>query len=245
MIKTAVSGALGRMGRLISQLVLEDKDLELVLALEKKDHPLLGEDVGKILVGKEIGLRLESDPQKILTCDVLIDFSERKACLEKLEFCKKFKKKMVIGTTGFTDSEIEKIKEASKETAILLSPNMSFGVNFLFKLLRRVSSILKDVYDVEVIDIHHRFKKDAPSGTAKKFINILEENYKKPLRVHSLRIGEVVGDHYIIFCGNEERIEFVHRAISRKTFAKGAILACKFIANKEKGLYSMEDLYEF
>ncbi len=244
MIKVGVSGALGRMGELITQLVLEDKDLELALALEKPDHPFLGDDIGKILTGRETGVSLESHPEKISLCDVLIDFSQKDACLEKLNFCKKFKKKMVIGTTGFKEEELKQIESASQEIPILISPNMSFGINFLFKLLKKMAKILKSDYKVEIIDIHHRFKKDAPSGTAKKFMKILEDIYQEPVKVHSLRIGEVFGDHYIIFAGNSERIEFVHRAVTRDAFAKGAVLACKFIADKEKGLYSMEDLYE-
>ena len=242
MIKLGISGACGRMGKIIGKLAFEDtKNFKVEVALERKNHPLVGKNYAQIL-GYDENVIITDSPEDIKNIDVLVEFSNPQATLEHLEWCQKFKKKMVIGTTGFNSSQLKKIKKASSKIGILLSPNMSLGVNLLFKILEKVSGILCKDYDVEIIDIHHRYKKDAPSGTGKKFSQIISKYYKKEIPVHSLRIGEVFGDHYIIFSGNKERIEFIHRAVTREVFAQGALKASIFIHRKQKGFYTMQDL---
>lgn len=238
MIKVGVSGAMGKMGRAIARVVAAQNDMKLVLALEKKGHA----QEGQIYPEVPGGIKVSSDPEGIKDTDVLIDFSSPGGALENIRFCGQYKKNIVIGATGFTQEQMDSLKKYSDSIAVLISPNMSPGVNLLFSVLKKVSGILKSDYDVEIIDIHHRHKKDAPSGTAKKFASIIGDEYKKDVPVHSLRIGEVFGDHYIVFSGNKERIEFVHKAITRDVFAEGAVKAARFISGKKKGLFSMQDL---
>jgi len=239
MIKVGLSGAMGKMGRTIASVIASRRDLKLVLALEKKSHP----SIGAIYPVGNSGIKVSEKPDDIEGVDVLIDFSVPSATIRNLEFCKKFKTNIVIGTTGFTSGEYNIIKRNANFIAVLLSPNMSPGINLLFSILRKVAGHLRKAYDVEIIDIHHRYKKDAPSGTAKKFADILKGKYKKEIPIHSLRVGEVFGDHSIIFAGNKERIEFVHKATTREVFAEGAVMATYFISRKKKGLFSMEDLF--
>jgi len=261
MVKVVVCGALGRMGRRIIDLGIQDKDVEIVGGVEHPDC-ISSFDLGKALGKAELeGKLLTSRIEEVLPiADVVIEFSGNPiGAVSHTKLTSLEKKAIVIGTTGFTPQEIEEIKEYSKESPILLSPNMSLGVNLLFKLVEITAKVLKDKnFDVEIMEIHHRFKKDAPSGTAMKLVEILSEvldrknivfgrkgevpRKEDEIGVVSLRGGDVVGDHTVFFLGFGERIEFTHRALSRDTFAKGAIEAAKWIKGKEPGFYTMFDV---
>ncbi len=242
------------MGSLISQLIRRDKNFFLVGVVERIDHP----EIGKAIEGVEIVCDLAKVIEKT---NVVIEFTTPPATLAHLAICEEKRVPMVIGTTGFSQEEIGKIKDISKKIPILLSPNMSLGVNLLFKLIKEAAVILKD-YEVEIVETHHHRKKDAPSGTAKKIGQIIAESKNSDLEkivrygrhglvgernhqeigIHSLRLGNVIGEHRVIFGGGAERLELFHKAESRETFARGALKAAVFIVKQHPGLYSMENL---
>ena len=243
------------MGRELISVIDETKDIQLTGAIEARDNPNLGKNIGKI----EISSNLEKFAQKDA---VVVEFTTPSATLQHLEIARKKSVPMVIGTTGFKDEEYSIIEEASREIPILLSPNMSVGINLMYNLVRKTSEILRGKnFDQEIIELHHRQKKDAPSGTAKKIAEIIAQQAGKDLSesevygrrgivgerreeeigIHSVRGGTVVGEHTVIFAGNGERLEITHRAESRRIFALGAILAVRFITHKEKGLYDLQD----
>ena len=229
MIKTTVCGVSGRMGILIARLIAENKNFSLVGAVEKIDHPELGKKIE--------GIGIICDLAEVIgESDVVIEFTTPSATLKHLAICGKKNVPVVIGTTGFSQEEIGEIRTISEKIPVLLSPNMSLGVNLLFKLVKEAATILKD-YEVEIVETHHNKKKDAPSGTAKKIAEIIGD-----APIHSLRFGNVVGEHRVIFAGKSERLELFHRAEDRETFARGALKAAAFIVNQQPGLYSMENL---
>lgn len=235
MIKIGVSGALGRMGRRVINLAKNEKDLEVVFGLERKGHPQIGEIFE--------GVKIVENPEEIKKCDCLVEFSAPEATLEHLPYLVKFKKPAVIGTTGFSQREIEKIKEASQDIGIVFSPNMSISVNLFFKLIKEAAKILKG-YKVYIEEAHHIHKKDAPSGTAKKIAEILNE-YGFGIKIEdikAIREDEITGDHKVIFESNFDKLELFHSAKTRDIFAQGALLAARWIVEKEAGLYSMEDV---
>ena len=235
MIKIGINGACGKMGKRIIALAQEDKGLAAVVALESSTHPSIGQVCA--------GLEVTDDTSKIAECDCLIDFSAPLATTFCLEQAVKFKKPLVIGTTGLESVQQEKIKEASKTIPIVFSPNMSVGVNLLFKVLKIAASILKN-YEVNIEEAHHIHKKDSPSGTAKKIVQIINEQgfSIKNEEVKAIREGEIVGDHKIVFESQVDKIELSHSAKTRDIFAKGALLAAQWLVNKGEGLYSMDDV---
>lgn len=234
MIKLGVAGVCGKMGRRILDLALQDKDFEVSLALEKK---------GLSMIGKEIGhLKISSNPDGIFLVDVFVDFTTPEATEINLDYVVKYRKALVLGTTGLNESQLQKLKEASEFIPIVFSPNFSIGVNSLFTLLPKLAERLGPDYSVEIIEAHHKTKKDAPSGTAKKLVEVLKEAVQKDIPTHSIRLGDIVGDHTIIFCGNSERIEIKHQAHSRDLFALGALKAAKWVFGKNAGFYSMQDV---
>lgn len=234
MIKLGIAGVCGRMGRRIFELASHDKEFELTLALEKKGTPVIGKDIGK--------LKISSSPDGIFLIDVFVDFTIPEATEANLDYIARYKKALVLGTTGLNDAQIKKIEEISKVVPVVFSPNMSVGVNVLFALLPELAKRLGPDYSVEIIEAHHKAKKDAPSGTAKRFGQILADSVKKEIPIHAIRLGDIVGDHTIIFCGNSERIEIKHQAHSRDLFALGALKAAKWVFGKSPGLYSMQDV---
>jgi 4-hydroxy-tetrahydrodipicolinate reductase len=234
MIKLGIAGASGRMGRRIFELASHDREFELSLALEKKGTPMIGKDLGK--------LKISSSPDGVFLIDVLVDFTTPEATESNLDYVAKYKKALVLGTTGLNDSQLKKVEDVSKIVPIVFSPNMSVGVNVLFAILPEIAKRLGPDYNIEIIEAHHKAKKDAPSGTAKKFGQILAEATKKEMPIHSIRLGDIVGDHTVIFCGNSERIEIKHQAHSRDLFAVGALKAAKWVFGKPAGLYSMLDV---
>lgn len=264
MIKVIVSGAGGKMGSTIIRLIKTQSDMELVGALESEKFSSLGKDIGEIIGIGKIVVEISSDLTKIInTGDVVIDFSIPSATLKNVEISAKNKKAIVIGTTGFKDEEKEKIKELSKLTPIVLAPNMSVGVNLLFKLVKTATKVLKDKdFDIEIVEAHHRFKKDAPSGTALKFGEVIAkekgidlkkimisgregitgERDKDSIGIFAVRAGDIVGEHTVTFGGLGERVELTHKAHSRDTFARGALVAARFVIHAKPSLYDMQDV---
>lgn len=234
MIKLGIAGACGKMGRRIFELACADKDFELTLALEKKGTPLIGREIGK--------LKVSSGLDGLFLIDVLVDFTLPEATEEHLNYAAKYKKAVVLGTTGLSDSQLNQVYDAAKVIPLVFSPNMSVGVNVLFSILPQVAGCLGQDYGVEIIEAHHKAKKDAPSGTAKKMAEVIGRVNKKEIPVHSLRMGDIFGDHTVVFCGNSERIEIKHQAHSRDLFALGALKAAKWIKDRQPGLYTMQDV---
>ncbi len=261
MIKVIVLGAAGRMGSTILRLVKEDSDLKLVGAVERSDSPFIGEDVSKF--GGNQGIKISSSLREVAVKDaVVVDFTHIYSTLNNVKLAKEIGFPMVIGTTGFDQDQVEFIKDCTKYFPCVMSPNMSLGVNLLFKLAYETAKILGDDYDVEILEIHHRMKKDAPSGTAVKLgqvvaealgrdyhksavferKGIIGERKKQEIGMQTLRAGDVVGEHTVIFGGMGERIELIHRAHSRENFARGALRAVKWVYGKEPGLYGMKEV---
>ncbi len=264
MVKVIISGIMGRMGKKITELAYADPDVEIVGGLESPDCVHFHEKVGEV-IGENIDAPIVSDLGKIIDRgDVIIDFAGNTEAVlghVRLAAADKNKKAMVIGTTGFSEEELKEIEELSQDIPIVLAPNMSIGVNLLFKLVQEAAKALKDKgFDIELIEMHHRYKKDAPSGTAVKLVDILKKETgiqkvvygregiypegrpSDEIAVFALRGGDVVGEHTVIFAGLGERIELTHKAGSRDIFAKGAVEAAKWVKDKEPGLYDMMDV---
>lgn len=236
MIKLGIAGVCGRMGRRIFELASLDKEFELNLALEKKGTPMIGRDLGK--------LKISSSADGLFLIDVLIDFTLPEATEANLDYVAKYKKALVLGTTGLSDAQVKKVEEISRIVPVVFSPNMAVGVNVLFTILPEIVKKLGPDYSVAIVEAHHKQKKDAPSGTAKRFGQILAEATKKEIPIHAIRLGDIIGDHTVIFCGNSERIEIKHQAHTRDLFALGALKAAKWVFNKPAGLYSMQDVLQ-
>jgi 4-hydroxy-tetrahydrodipicolinate reductase len=234
MIKLGISGVCGRMGRRIFELASQDKDFEVNLILEKKGTPMIGRELGK--------LKISSNSDGLFLVDIFVDFTTPEATETNLDFVARYKKALVLGTTGLSDAQIKKVEEISKVVPVVFSPNMSVGVNVLFSVLPEIAKRLGHDYSIEIVEAHHKAKKDAPSGTARRLIAILKEVTAKEIPVHSIRLGDITGDHTVIFCGNSERIEIKHQAHSRDLFAIGALKAAKWVFGKPPGLYSMQDV---
>jgi 4-hydroxy-tetrahydrodipicolinate reductase len=263
MIRAIVMGAGGRMGARLISLLAETGGIELAGAVERQGHPLLGRDVGEGLGIGKTGIVIGDDLTRCIEGgDVVIDFTSHEASLGHLEIVAAKKRAIVIGSTGFTLDEMKRVRELSGSVACVLAPNMSVGVNVMFKILSDVAGILGDDYDVEIVEAHHRLKKDAPSGTALKMAQIVAERLGRDLEkvgvysrkgmigertkaeigIQTLRAGDIVGEHTVIFGGMGERLEFIHRAQSRDNFARGAIRAALWVVGREYGLYDMQDV---
>ena len=235
MIKLAVSGCLGRMGQRITALAQEDRYFQISALLENLNHPQF--------LTKINGMSIADSTDALKGSDVLIEFTTPEATLEHLAACVKHKVAMVIGTTACTPDQAKKIKAAAKKIPIVFSSNMSIGVNILFKLTEMLAKTAPDSYTVRMVEAHHIHKKDAPSGTAKTLANVVETNSAhKVTDIQSIREGEIVGDHKIIFESAEDIIILDHHAKSRDIFAKGALVAAKFISKKTSGLFSMKEV---
>lgn len=263
MADVVIAGAAGRMGcRLVANLQ-GDKELRLAAALEAPGHPALGKDTGEIAGVGRTGVAISDKPEGALGADrILIEFSVPEATLSHLRLVAREGGRAVIGTTGFSPAQREEIAGLARQAPILLSPNMSVAVNVAFRVLRDMARLLGDDFDVEVTEIHHRFKKDAPSGTALRMAEVVAEalgrdlastavygrqgmpgeRTQKEIGIFSLRSGDVVGEHTVSFGALGERLELTHRAQSRDNFARGALRAARFIAAAKPGLYSMQDV---
>ncbi len=261
MLKIALCGASGKMGRTNIKVISEDRDSVLSGAADASDCPYIGIDAGILGgIGRSLNVPLVGDVETALEkSDVLIDFSTQQAASINIKASMKMQKAIVIGTTGLNEGDMKLLKEAGKKIPVIWSPNYSVGINLLAKITRIAAEVLGGEFDAEITETHHRKKKDSPSGTALRLLDILKEVYKtenvvygrqgltgeRPvgqIGVFALRGGDVVGDHTIGFYGEGERIELTHKATSRETFARGALRAAKYICKQGPGLYTIEDV---
>jgi 4-hydroxy-tetrahydrodipicolinate reductase len=263
MTEVVVAGAAGRMGQRIVACLHEVGDMRLVAALEAPGHRALGSDAGEVAGVGRLGVPVGDDPAAVITRDrVLVEFSTPEASVDHLRRVAAAGARAVIGTTGLSPAQRQEAGRLAERAAILLSPNMSVGVNVAFRLLAIMARALGDDYDVEITEVHHRFKKDAPSGTALRMAEVVAEALgrdldkvavygrqglpgerpPKEIAVLSIRSGDVVGEHTVSFGALGERLELTHRAHSRDNFARGAVRAIRFIAGRGPGLYSMHDV---
>jgi 4-hydroxy-tetrahydrodipicolinate reductase len=260
MIRLIISGACGRTGSAILRMAAEDPSFEITHILEASTHPLAGKPVS-VPGSAKAPLILESSLDDIINDgDVIINFTESQSCLEQFRIACKYSKTMIIGTTGFSADAMAEMRATPGARAII-SPNMSIGVNMLFSLVRKTAEKLGNDYDIEIVELHHNLKKDAPSGTAiklrdtvtgtnasRQWIEVTGRNGMVGQRkadeigVFAVRAGDIVGEHTVYFVGAGERIELTHRAYSRDNFAKGALTAAKWIIDKPAGIYSMNDV---
>lgn len=250
------------MGNRILALAAADESLEPASAVERTGHPRLGTDLGPGLGLTAPLLVTENCEEALAGCDVMIDFSSPEATVAHAQAAAKAHKPMVIGTTGLDEAQTADLNLAASEFPCVYAPNMSMGINVLCKLVAEAARALGLDYNVEITEIHHRFKRDAPSGTAKRLAAVIAEQLelsaerdvvygregitgerpRDQLAVHALRGGDVVGDHTVTFAGDGERIELVHRAQSRDIYARGALVAAKFVVDKQPGMYDMADV---
>ncbi len=263
MLKIAVTGAAGRMGRALIQACDEHSDTVLGAALEHESSGLLGADAGELVGLGKCGVVLESRLSAVEgQFQTLIDFTRPEVTLANLDYCVEKGKNIVIGTTGFDDRQKQRIEQAAANIAIVFAPNMSVGVNLCFKLLDMAARVLGDSVDVEVIEAHHRHKVDAPSGTAIRMGEVVAdalgrdlkdcavygrqgqtgERDRKTIGFETIRAGDIVGDHTVMFADIGERVEITHKASSRMTFARGAIRAACWLQETASGLYDMQDV---
>jgi 4-hydroxy-tetrahydrodipicolinate reductase len=261
-VKIAVAGSSGRMGRALLEAVLGSADLKLGAALEVAGDTHIGKDAGE-LVAAPCGVEISAGVETSLAgCGVLIDFTRPEGTLGHLAACRRLGVKMVIGTTGFSDAQKKTIADAAHDIAIVMAPNMSVGTNLVFKLSDIAARVLNEGYDVEIIEAHHRHKVDAPSGTALHIGGIIAgalgrnldecavygregvtgERKAATIGFASVRGGDIVGEHTVMFAGPGERVEIVVRSGSRATYAQGALRAARFLFGKDQGLYDMQDV---
>jgi 4-hydroxy-tetrahydrodipicolinate reductase len=266
--KLVVIGAAGRMGKRILSLASDSCQFDVVAAVERQDHPDIGKDAGLVTGAEPMNVKLGSaypaaaDPSTALRTCVAIDFSQPEATDKTLDYCAENGVALVLGTTGLSNQQRERIKTASKKTPILYATNMSVGMNILFYLVGKVADMLGEEYDIEIVEQHHRFKKDAPSGSAltlaENICNAMGRDFpdalthgrsgKDALRekgtvgIHAVRAGDITGKHEVIFATLGETVSLSHTAHSRDTFARGALRAAEWLIGKKPALYSMADV---
>jgi 4-hydroxy-tetrahydrodipicolinate reductase len=258
--QVGINGAAGRMGQRLIHLMSQDCDLALAAALESAGSPHLGKDAGEVCGLGSLGVAISSSIPLEERLDVVIDFSTPEGTLGILPVCVERRIPIVVATTGLTAEQCDEVEAAAHMTAVLFTPNLSLSVNVLFALVRKAAELLagKD-FDVEIVERHHRFKKDAPSGTALAFASIIQQAMgemelrhgrsgitgarpRTEIGMHSLRAGDSVGEHTIVFSTLGESLELVHRGHTRDSYARGALLAAKFLAGRPPGRYSMNDV---
>ena len=260
-VKAIVAGAGGRMGGRIIHTIEQTEGISLGAAFERSDHESVGSDVGEVVGLRSLGMRVAPDLKSVLDAgDVVIDFTHHRASVEHLRQAAEVKTPVVIGTTGFSADEIDAIKTLAQDVPCVLAPNMSMGVNLMFKVVEDMAKALGDGFDVEIIEAHHHHKKDAPSGTAVKLAQnlaaalgrnldnvgvyerygIIGERRPDEIGIQTIRGGDIVGEHTVLFAGVGERLELTHRAHSRDNFARGAVKAALWVNNQPPGLYDMQ-----
>ena len=260
--KIAVAGASGRMGQMLIDAIRAADDCSLAGAIDMEGNPSVGRDAGA-QSGKPVGLLITSDLRAGLQpSDVLIDFTRPEGTLTHLQVCRELGVSAVIGTTGFTDAQKAEIATIARDIAIVLAPNMSVGVNVTLKLLEMAAKALSTGYDIEIVEAHHRHKVDAPSGTALKMGEVIADALGRDLKdcavyaregvtgerdpssigFATIRGGDIVGDHTVLFAGIGERIEISHKSSSRVTYAQGSLRSVRFLASKKSGLFDMFDV---
>lgn len=259
-VSVAINGAAGRMGQRLVHLAHEDPELTLGAALEAAGNPLLGRDIGEVCGLGPLGIPIRPDLPPGRSPEVMIDFSMPEGTQTILPVCVERHIPLVVATTGHSPAQRRAIEEAAHETALLMAPNMSLAVNVLFRLVKQAAELLRGKdFDVEIVERHHRYKKDAPSGTALHFARIVQqamgqtdirhgreglvgERPAQEIGMHALRVGDNVGEHTIIFSTLGETLELVHRGHTRDSYARGALLAARFLAGKSPGSYTMNDV---
>jgi len=261
-MKIAIAGSAGRMGRTLIEAVLKDDGMRLAAALEQADSPFIGKDAGE-LVGAPCGVAITADFETALAgVDCLIDFTRPEGTLAHLAACRRHGVAMVIGTTGMDAAQKGRIEEAARDIPIVFAPNMAVGVNLVFKLLDVAARALSQGYDIEVIEAHHRYKADAPSGTALRMGEVVAaalgrdlsacaiygregvtgERDPSTIGFATVRGGDIVGDHTVLFAGIGERVEITHKAASRMPYALGSLRAARFLHGRKNGLHDMQDV---
>ncbi|EPJ78181.1 dihydrodipicolinate reductase [Pseudomonas sp. CFII64] len=265
MRRIAVMGAAGRMGKILIEAVQQAPGAGLTAAIDRPDSTLVGADAGELAALGRIGVPLSGDLAKVVDeFDVLIDFTHPSVTLKNLAFCRKAGKAMIIGTTGFSAEEKLRLAEAGKDIPIVFAANFSVGVNLCLKLLDTAARVLGDDVDIEITEAHHRHKVDAPSGTALRMGEVVANALGRDLQkvavygregqtgardrqsigFATIRAGDIVGDHTVLFAADGERVEITHKASSRMTFAKGAVRAALWLEGREPGLYDMQDVLD-
>lgn len=265
MRRIAVMGAAGRMGKTLIEAVQQTPGAGLTAAVDRPDSTLVGADAGELAGQGRIGVPLSGDLERVVDeFDVLIDFTHPTVTLKNLAFCRKAGKAMIIGTTGFTVEEKKLLAEAGKDIPIVFAANFSVGVNLCLKLLDTAARVLGDDVDIEITEAHHRHKVDAPSGTAMRMGEVIADALGRDLKevavygregqtgardrqtigFATIRAGDIVGDHTVLFAADGERVEITHKASSRMTFAKGAVRAALWLDGREAGLYDMQDVLD-
>lgn len=263
MLRVAITGAAGRMGRTLIKAVADSKFATLGAAIERPESEFLGIDAGELAGISKTGVVVRGSVAAVSDAfDVLIDFTRPQVTLENVKACIDGGRKIVVGTTGFSSDEYRQLQQAASHIALVAAPNMSVGVNLCFKLLDIAATVLGDEVDIEIIEAHHRHKVDAPSGTALRMGEVVAqalgrrldemavygrqgitaERERKTIGFSTIRAGDIVGDHTVMFADAGERIEITHKASSRMTFANGALRAAAWLANKERGLFDMQDV---
>lgn len=261
-LKLGIVGANGRMGRMLIEAILKDGEAVLAAAIDQPGSPVVGKNAGELVGLSSDVLITDNLEAGIGACDCLIDFTRPEGTLKHLELCRQKGVAMVIGTTGFDEAGKAAIAAAAKDVPVVFAPNMAVGVNLVFKLLDTAARILSEGYDIEVVEAHHRMKVDAPSGTALRMGEVVAEALGRDLKecavygregvtgqrdpstigFATVRGGDIVGDHTVMFCGIGERVEITHKSSSRMTYATGSIRAARFLAGKKNGLYDMQDV---
>ena len=265
MRRIAVMGAAGRMGKTLIEAVQQAPGAGLTAAVDRPDSTLVGADAGELAAIGRIGVPLSGDLDRVVDeFDVLIDFTHPTVTLKNLAFCRKHGKAMIIGTTGFSVEEKQLLAEAGKDIPIVFAANFSVGVNLCLKLLDTAARVLGDDVDIEITEAHHRHKVDAPSGTAVRMGEVIADALGRDLKkvavygregqtgareretigFATVRAGDIVGDHTVLFAADGERVEITHKASSRMTFAKGAVRAALWLEGREAGLYDMQDVLD-
>lgn len=263
--RVGVCGAAGRMGKTILEVCNDNEAVEVTAAIEYSGSPMLGLDAGEVAGIGKLNVNITDNIQSVADqVDVMIDFTLATSVSANIQKCVSAKCKMVIGTTGLTQADHDLIKNASNKIAIVFAPNMSIGVNLCFKLLEMAAKVIGEDTDIEIIEAHHRHKKDAPSGTAlhmgEVVANTIGRNLKdcavygregitgardkKTIGFETIRAGDIVGDHTVMFAADGERVEITHKASSRKTFANGAVRAAQWLSEKKSGLFDMQDVLD-
>lgn len=263
MINITVIGAAGKMGSRIIALSRDYENIKLIGAVERKEHKNIGQDIGDVIGIGKTGIKLVTNIKDVEgKTNVCIDFSSPESTSQNLKALSGNPVPVVIGTTGVTKDITEEIKSYAQKAPCVFAPNMSVGVNLLLKVLTDVAKVLGDDYDIEIIEAHHRLKKDAPSGTAMKMAQVIAEalgrnleetavytrkgligeRTKKEIGIQTIRAGDIVGEHTVLFGGLGERIEITHKASSRDTFARGALKAAMWVSKQKPGLYDMQDV---
>jgi len=263
MIKIAVAGATGRMGSRITALSKDYEGLQLAGAFEKKGHKDIGKDIGPLVGIGDTGVKLIDSLEPIIDdIDLIISFTNVEASLEHMRLASSKGKAIVVGTTGFSKDNMKEVSGLTRKIPCVMASNMSTGINLLLRVLQDIARVLGDGYDIEIIEAHHRMKKDAPSGTALKMAQVIAdamnrnlddvavysrkgiigERTAKEIGIQTIRAGDIVGEHTVMFGGLGERIEVTHKASSRDTFARGALRASLWLFGKPAGLYDMQDV---